>query len=737
MKPKKKSPQKKQLEPVFPDSISGTMGTFVTPSGTISYLLTKATLRFKGTARGDEAETSRLTSCLAPVREIIDVSQLGFDQLLQRDLDDNRIAHELIPYILGGKSSGKPLFPPIVAMLLPFGEDGMAETYESLTKKIRANDEWEGEWDTQTFGDSFRIEVPPEGILAPNSGILRWNRDKTRLVVLDGQHRAMSLLAIHRIKNGNWPASASKFELFYKEPVEQRLKAAQPQFPELIELPVMLVWVPDQSSNLPETVRKLFVDINNNARIPSPSRILLLSDEHLDNHLTRRFLSLVREEESGIPLASVEYDYPSDGKRSVGKWSCFSNIEILRELIRWSIIRARQVLDRCNIEVIAKGKKSGGDYNISLQQELRVATLGKDFEDGNSTILTKDISNTVFPRFNKEKLEKLLNNFDEYHGRPIIELFANSAPYSAHFAALEEFEATFRETYGVNSTTNLCYEALFEGQGVYWTIKRGADPKKSKNLALCWSSLSKEMMNRFCKLRAIKYLGGKPKEELEKDTNALFEQLRTIAAQGGLVLLYGTIAKAAGANSPAKRVALAKLIASGVTAGLTKGGGKASQFILSSGRKGSLNRLPRLEPRLAAHWRYLWFEVMTQGLGTKGLEKSGLSEDNLNELLAQGRAYYAQEIVKYRMKALKRSEPMKKIETFRGKAEKSVLEELALALGEFRAIGKAAAKTIWKEALISPLGESQNTVSNESGEIDSSDNDDIDETDEPEDDDLI
>lgn len=722
MTAKRKSVRKKKAGPVFPEAISGTCGSFVTPAGTIQYLSTKATLRFSGTPSEDEEQTAHFTQFLAPAREVLDVSKLGFDQLLQRDLDDNRIVHELIPYVLGSKRTGLPLFPPIVAMLLPFRGQKMLANYERITPKRGAHEEWEGMWETNTFGHAFQIETPVDGSVTPNFAILRWNRENCRFVVLDGQHRAMALLGIFRINNDSWPGDAKKFEVFYRESVENRLHAPGVKLPELIELPVMVTWIPDHQCNLPATIRKLFVDINSNARLPSPSRILLLSDDSLDNHLTRRLLSLIRGPDSAIPLAAVEYDYPIDGRKSIGRWSCFSNVEILKELIHWLVFRARQVLNRCDGEVMKKGKKSGSDFNMSLREELHAKELGAQFDEGEEKMEARKISNTYFPRFNKEKLEQLLSHFADCHGKPLIELFANTSPYKAHFVALEEFMDGFDEKYGVTPEPSLCHEALFEGQGVYWTIRRGAEAKRSTKLTACWKLLSTTMMDDFCEIRRNVYFGKTVPKDSRRAFDSFFDVVRTTAAQGGLGILFGLICRSAGAKKPVERSRLAKAIADGISKGLAGGKRRKTRhlFLASGEGVGSLNRLRKLEPRFAGFWRYLWLEAMVAGIGSKGLIKNGLTEASLLEMVDQGRTYYALGLVEIRKKDLKRAEPTKGDEQVDKEAKDIVIRELTRAFQDGLGFTKPAAEKLWKSALERSLGEEAD------GEAEEEDDDDDD-----------
>ena len=55
-----------------------------------------------------------LASQLVPWREIFDIEKVTFDELLQRDLNDSRVAHDLIPYLIGENSSAARFFPPIL-----------------------------------------------------------------------------------------------------------------------------------------------------------------------------------------------------------------------------------------------------------------------------------------------------------------------------------------------------------------------------------------------------------------------------------------------------------------------------------------------------------------------------------------------------------------------------------------------------------------------------------------------
>ncbi len=91
----------KPTEVTFQHSAYGTWGHFTTSGGSVQFLETKGRLGKSGI----DSEL-RLTKLLLPVREILELKELDFNQLLQRDLDDHRVAETLIPYIMKPQTNG-------------------------------------------------------------------------------------------------------------------------------------------------------------------------------------------------------------------------------------------------------------------------------------------------------------------------------------------------------------------------------------------------------------------------------------------------------------------------------------------------------------------------------------------------------------------------------------------------------------------------------------------------------
>ena len=97
-------------------SVFGSFGEFTIGDGSSSiqarYLLTKIKPGSDGTP------ACELASQMKPWREVFNVEELSFDELLQRDLDDSRVAHELIPYLLGAFRKQSKVFSPQFLRLL-------------------------------------------------------------------------------------------------------------------------------------------------------------------------------------------------------------------------------------------------------------------------------------------------------------------------------------------------------------------------------------------------------------------------------------------------------------------------------------------------------------------------------------------------------------------------------------------------------------------------------------------
>lgn len=284
-----------QKQPIY-----GTYGEFTinTEENTITaqYLLTKMK------PGGGGSWENKLASQMIPWREIFKIEELTFDELLQRDLDDSRVANDLIPYLLGESGSNARFFPPILAVLAPKKPDQSSGILSYYPAPNIPNET------TINFGDLFDFQKHTlNGHLTP-LGVLNYNSDTSAFIIVDGQHRAMAILALHRTITQTW--KDNKYASYYNH---LRLKENQINN---LELPVCIVFFPDlhednhplkeRGIDLKTVCREIFVVVNKNAKRISPSRELLLDDEDLAARMMRNSLSQLKDRgEKNASLARI------------------------------------------------------------------------------------------------------------------------------------------------------------------------------------------------------------------------------------------------------------------------------------------------------------------------------------------------------------------------------------------------------------------------------------------------
>lgn len=248
--------------------IMGMFGSFTVASGSAQ----KVTVRYFNTvASGQDTPAAgnslALLRELKPMRERVRVSDLrDLGSLLQRELDDHRVAHELVPY-LKGESSPVGFFPGILVALVPRGflKSETTSQYPEPSEPADDQDMVLTKYGNHWSGRRFKINGQTVSL-----GSLEIDPETTDLIVLDGQHRAnafrFTTKTFGAVQDGN-----SIYGAFY-----EGVKA-----PETFEseLPVTVVWFESDESIDPKLIsRKLFVDVNMNAKPVSESRKILLDD---------------------------------------------------------------------------------------------------------------------------------------------------------------------------------------------------------------------------------------------------------------------------------------------------------------------------------------------------------------------------------------------------------------------------------------------------------------------------
>lgn len=526
-----------QQHPIF-----GTHGDFAAGVGInqirAKYLLTKIC-----PGNGGSWE-NHLASQMAPWREVFQVEELSFDELIQRDLDDSRVAHDLIPYLLGEAGQNARFFPPILAVLVPRKDQGsgIAARYpESTSDGMK-----------EVFGDLFTFErIIIEKQVSP-LGLISYNAQKTAMVIVDGQHRAMAVLALHRQLNKSW--QSDPYAPFYNH-IEVNSQAVAH-----IELPVCVIYFPDihegntelkdAGIDLVSVCREIFTVVNKSAKPVGKSRELLLNDDDLAASMMRRTLSKLKHRTNSIQssgrifsFAFGDEDGGSGGQAMSGRLEYSSAVAIykMHGAVGFSMPAAfgfTQVSDVTDGRLV---RNSSRPVDILMGEELT---------ENLNTIGRRTAKNHI-PAIAESIVSKIGDITDEI----MLPLFDELRPFVAHNQAMRELlEALNDPAARADLIQSKCKSLLFEGSGVRSVFEAHTDrlkerkqdltdsgdiipPHLDQQIIYCDSvarALEKHedslKINRAFKLFSIDASGFKSREkdEVEKDTKEVRTLARTI-----------------------------------------------------------------------------------------------------------------------------------------------------------------------------------------------------------------
>ena len=174
----------------------------------------------------------------------------------------------------------------------------------------------------EEYGDLFNFEQITWQDNPTPVASLSYNRQRSAFIIVDGQHRAMAVLALHRQLNDNWGDNA--FASYYNHiPVT-------PEQVKNIELPTCIIYFPDlhegnsalqeQDINLTSVCREIFLVVNRSAKPVSEARALLLDDSDIAARLMRRTLSTLKNRgEDPVGLARIYTISYGDSDTEVGQ----------------------------------------------------------------------------------------------------------------------------------------------------------------------------------------------------------------------------------------------------------------------------------------------------------------------------------------------------------------------------------------------------------------------------------
>lgn len=447
--------------------LQGSVGSFrvgrsagETPSIEVKYFLTHVGLDFTS------GTSAQVLSHLAPVRELFGATELEFDEIMQRDIDDARVSSELIPYLLDAKSRDLvKLFPPIIVVVLPTQADSNHPA--SLYPKVSSAEVPYPDGYTRAVVRSgavgqevfeFVQPIQEGSVLEHDLARLRLNTTRCKLVIVDGQHRAMALLAIYRNLKEEWTDQRrAPFKDYYEEWTPNYIR----QFElDKISVPVMFCTFPRLDVDylgdydLKKAARSIFLTLNKTARRVSESRNRLLDDSDLVALCLRGVLSSIKQKDlrsaHSLRISNIELDQMHDRIR-IDTPIAISGVNHIYYLIE------HLLFNEGDKDVNGARPRGGkfykrmdlGAYNVMTRLDGRNA-LGAEVADA-----------TTRSYFTTESGQILERQFAARRGRWIVSLLERLGPMESHNRA-----SLWLDEYLASQENQRLRPILFEGQGI-------------------------------------------------------------------------------------------------------------------------------------------------------------------------------------------------------------------------------------------------------------------------------
>lgn len=412
--------------------------------------------------------------------------------LLQRDLNDDRVANELVPYL---RNANLGFFPSILAVLVPksyLTNSGATYPKPELSDLTTS---YEGKWSIEQY------EMGSEAIPL---GLLKITLDQADIIVLDGQHRTNAF----RYLSGDFDPK-DVYKIFYD-------KAGEPIDLDA-DLPVTIVWFESENELDPILIsRRLFVDVNNNAQEVSQSRTFLLNDSEVRALIGRSLYQLFAKRRfcpDKISLLhscfDVDVDYETANK--VKSSLHLTLPEVVVSACQCALLggpTGRAISTR----VIRDNRDDRLDVIWDMEPRFRESL---SLIDRRAHIKSSSDSLAEFTRWCEESVAKpLLNIFDKWQ------------LLQPHFVACSKLEEWI-DQHG-SSHNRSAWEKIFKGgEGLYWALMKIGEGDVTSNQRAYKKSVS-EVESKFLGLRAEAY--GYTTSQL----NPLFRVVSSSAFHSGL-----------------------------------------------------------------------------------------------------------------------------------------------------------------------------------------------------------
>lgn len=212
----------------------------------------------------------------------------SLEELFQREVSWERVKNELVPYL---RSENQPqFFNALTIALLPRYGHGFAARYEEkVTYESIADPALDAP--LQIGG----IQIQPYKGSGGGAGKLRWDVKEIMPVAVDGQHRLAAIKEFGK-RVASEKLDSSFVPIIFLVP-DKRAGFVEPPLPE-------------SAATTVSTLRRIFIDLNKNARPVTRARNILLDDQDIVSVCTRSLVGqrlTDKEEANRIPLPVVDW----------------------------------------------------------------------------------------------------------------------------------------------------------------------------------------------------------------------------------------------------------------------------------------------------------------------------------------------------------------------------------------------------------------------------------------------
>ena len=391
---------------------------------------------------------SDLVDELKPMRERLDANSLNdLASLMQRDLNDKRVAQELIPYLLGTTKRAIGFFPSILAVIVP---KGYLQASSDI-KYPKPEHTMDGSMPSIKYEDRWQVSqyvMPP--ITLP-VGLLKIVRTKTEIIVIDGQHRANAF----RFVSGRFEQAE---ENIYK-PFYDGLKGVSEYD---VDLPVTLIWFEaDQEINPVLISRELFVDVNNTARKVNKARTILLDDRTVTCIATQEIYKSAatnRFKTDTFSLLHSAFDVDTDIADARLTKFTLTTPDIINDAMRWAFFSSSQYDE---LEAWKVSQDRG---------QTQPTKFGRVFP--NITSYAKELDsddNQKFAFTNNSAADAFRQEFQPSYCSVASVFFNDFKLLTPHYLACRDIEEWIN-TSGDSEKREVWRKVFCGGEGLYWSF---------------------------------------------------------------------------------------------------------------------------------------------------------------------------------------------------------------------------------------------------------------------------